>query len=332
MKQIKLTLTMFWAWVILGFIVTGCLTSPTLTTWITPSSNPAVTQTQPVSTLTPGLTKTLVAPSPTSLPTSAATPTAISAVSPEEILNLLKTNGGCQLPCWWGIMPGETTIETVKGFTERFGGLAVHVLWQETGNFAIRVPDGNVRPDIDVVYGPLGDDKVEWLNLSPSLDHKNDAGEYEIGDGRGDPRYLDYYPAYTIAALLATYGKPETVLLSGDAVNEPGPPWIYALTLVYSEKGIWAEYFGGMGGEPNFRICPMQASVSLSLWEPGKYASVEDVLSSSLPVGLWGLGLGKISTIEEKTDLTLDEFYEIFKDADYDTCIESPTDRWYKKP
>jgi hypothetical protein len=87
-----------------------------------------------------------------------------------------------------------------------------------------------------------------------------------------------------------------------------------------------------MGGETHFGICPMQTSITLSLWGPEKYTSVEEVLSSSLPVGAWGLGLGKLSTLEEKTDLTVDEFYETFKNADYDTCFESPTERWYQQP
>lgn len=316
---------------ILLLVVTGCAANPVSTPQAASSTIPA-SETQPASTVTPKPTKTRVAPSPTSSPTSTVTPTATSAVPPEEILNLLKTNGGCLLPCWWGILPGETTLETVKSFTDQFGGLAIHVLREETGNFRVRVPDGNVRPEIDVVYGPLQADKVEWLRVSPILHRKNDAGEYEMQDRRGDPQYLAHYTTYTIASMLTTYGKPDSILLSGDMTNEPGPPWVYALTLVYANRGIWVEYFGGMGGEPNLSICPMQTSIRLWLWEPEKYTSVEEVLSSSLPLGGWGLSLGRLSTLNEKTDLTLDEFYEVFKDADYDTCFESPTERWLPKP
>jgi len=330
MQQVTLTRIVFLAELILGLAVAGCVANPAFTPETTLASTMAVIEIEPASTVTPKPTKTQVMPSPTSLPTTIVTPTITPAVPPEEILNLFKTNGGCLLPCWWGILPGETAIETVKSFTDQFGDLAIHVLRQETGNFRVRVPEGNVQPEIDVVYGPLQGDTVEWLRVSPGLDYKNDAGEYS--DRRGTPQYLEYYPAYAIAAVLATYGKPDVILLNGDMVNAPGPPWVYALTLVYPEKGIWAEYFGGMGGETYFGICPMQTSITLSLWEPQKYASIEEVLSSSLPVGAWGLGLGKLSTLEEKTDLTLDEFYQTFKDANYDTCFESPTERWYQQP
>jgi hypothetical protein len=33
---------------------------------------------------------------------------------------LITTNGGCQLPCWWGIMPGETTWAEAKAFARPF--------------------------------------------------------------------------------------------------------------------------------------------------------------------------------------------------------------------
>jgi hypothetical protein len=319
------------AWVMLVPIVAGCIASPFSTRQATPSSIPAG-NTQSVSTLTPGPTQTLVAPSPTSLPTSTVTPTVIATVLPEEVLNLFKANGGCPLPCWWGIMPGETSIEIVKSFTERFGDLAIHVLRQETGNFAIRVPDGDVRPEIDIVYGPLQGSIVEWLDVTPFLYFKNSAGEYEHSDNLFDPQLPDYFPIYTIAAILSTYGKPEAIFLSGDMTNSPGLDWTYALTLIYPKEGMRVEYFGGMTGKTTFGICPMQTSVRLWLWEPGKYTSVEEVNSSSISFQGWGTGLSEPSTLEEKTDLTIDEFYEIFKNATYDSCFESPKERWVQQP
>jgi hypothetical protein len=74
---------------------------------------------------TPLVTFTLTASpsstiSPTHLPTftSAASPS--PSYSPEEIQaqidDLLATNGYCQFPCWWGLMPGETTFDEAQRF------------------------------------------------------------------------------------------------------------------------------------------------------------------------------------------------------------------------
>ena len=168
--------------------------------------------------------------------------------------------------------------------------------------------------------------------MSPVLDYKNSAGEYETSSNLFDPQLLDYFPTYTIAAILSTYGKPEAIFLSGDETNSPGLDWVYALTLIYPKEGIRVEYFGGMTGQTTFGICPMQTSVRLWLWEPGKYTSVEDMNSSSIPFQGWGTGLSRAYTLEEKSDLTADEFYEIFKNANYDSCFESPKERWFQQP
>ena len=47
---------------------------------------------------------------PTLIPTLTWTPlpTLSAEAAHAKIKELLKTNGGCELPCWWGIIPGKT--------------------------------------------------------------------------------------------------------------------------------------------------------------------------------------------------------------------------------
>ena len=35
----------------------------------------------------------------------------------------MRTNNGCELPCWWGIVPGKTTFAELVQFFERLGGI-----------------------------------------------------------------------------------------------------------------------------------------------------------------------------------------------------------------
>ncbi|MCP4538783.1 MAG: hypothetical protein GY832_16745 [Chloroflexi bacterium] len=37
---------------------------------------------------------------------------------------MLETNGGCDLPCWWGVTPGQSEWQTVMDLTETLGGFA----------------------------------------------------------------------------------------------------------------------------------------------------------------------------------------------------------------
>lgn len=76
------------------------------------------TSTSPL-TPTPTQTKTLT---PTLTPTPTWTP--LPTIPPDErldaMLDLLYTNAGCRLPCWWGIIPGETSWTSARRFLQAF--------------------------------------------------------------------------------------------------------------------------------------------------------------------------------------------------------------------
>ena len=80
-----------------------CVSSVTIPPTNT-SENPATPTLTITSTQTQTLTQTHIA-------TLSFLP--LPTLNPEEeqatILTLLKSNNGCDLPCWWGITPGKTT-------------------------------------------------------------------------------------------------------------------------------------------------------------------------------------------------------------------------------
>lgn len=58
-------------------------------------------------------------PSPSSSPTLTRTPvTPVPTLPPKEqnayLLNLIETNGGCELPCFLGIQPGISSWEDIR--------------------------------------------------------------------------------------------------------------------------------------------------------------------------------------------------------------------------
>ena len=101
----------------LFLVTTGCSNRAVL---ITLQTTPTIVASTPVSTLTPTkplLTLTRIStptltPLLTNTPTSKPTPTRFPPEQAElMVLDLLENNGGCLLPCWWGIVPGQTTWE-----------------------------------------------------------------------------------------------------------------------------------------------------------------------------------------------------------------------------
>ena len=107
------------------FLLLGCsgpiqssgIASPTINSTILPTA--PVRTLQPTDTpqstqaATPTLTHT-----PTPVPTS--TPTPFPTLEPKEkqafIQEMLESNSGCELPCWWSITPGETSWEEMRSF------------------------------------------------------------------------------------------------------------------------------------------------------------------------------------------------------------------------
>ena len=91
--------------IILGLLVANCTT--VIPTGTPELANIALTPTIEIPVLpTPTITLTKT-PEPTSEITS--TPNHIRA----KFMKLYSTNGNCSLPCWWGIIPGKTTLNEV---------------------------------------------------------------------------------------------------------------------------------------------------------------------------------------------------------------------------
>jgi hypothetical protein len=302
--------------VVIGALVGGCISSPTpvptlrIATTLLPNAS---TVNVPSVTVTPATTP----------PRSTAIQIPLATLPSEEarrlFFDLLKNNGGCRLPCWWNIIPGQTQIDAVRIFADKFGSLTVvNEIESNAGRFLTSSLDGNRRVDVDVSYGPLESGKVEWLDISNASYLKMDDSYQDMPR---DSAY--YYQAYTIAELLSTHGQPDFILLGGDADRR-----VFSLSIVYLEQGIWVEYTGDLISSKDgsrFQVYPMQASIHLWLWPPGKYSSTEELRSSSVPILVWG---EHHQSIEKMTTLTQDEFYEKFKEATRDSYFETPTLSW----
>lgn len=95
---------------ILGAVLSSCIPAQVET------SAPEAPSTA-TSSLTESMLETTQAPTATTEPTATPlpSPTVTPTLSEEEALayyqELFRDNGGCELPCWWGISPGVTTEE-----------------------------------------------------------------------------------------------------------------------------------------------------------------------------------------------------------------------------
>jgi hypothetical protein len=312
----------YWTFLILWFVLVG-LSACTPQTQVKYSTTPTPL---PISSLlaTPSISPTVqftIIPTLTPLPfpsnTSTLTPTNIQAtwtplptLSLEEarayVVELLDTNLGCRLPCWWGITPGQTTWQAAKSFLDRF-----------------------------VLHIGIGGDNISFsayvrVPLPYEVPYANELSQtYTIQEGIVEEIKVynwDFATHYYLPEFLNTYGQPEEVWVRTYRQDHRGEP--FELALFYPSQGILMNTPGGGGGgiEGNIlRNCLRGMNWPfLYLWSPENQMTFIEAQRRYLS----DPGEGYYLPLYDATGMTVEEFYENFRDPDTTTCLETPLDLW----
>ena len=173
----------------------------------TPTSSPSPTKT-PTETPSPTWMVTQT-PSP---PTSTNVPTLVNDEAYPLLLELLRTNEGCQLPCWWGIIPGESTQEDARRIMMPLSGVAYFYSSSNSGGIGINYPKNDVSIDIYLEQNIYPDESaIEMVYIST-------IASREIGEGVFEPVYDEnlynkLLNSYTLPQILSVFGIPTEVLV-----------------------------------------------------------------------------------------------------------------------
>jgi hypothetical protein len=259
-----------------------------------------------------------------------ATATDISTPTPElslqereaQVIELLKTNKGCQLPCWWGITPGETSLTEVQELT---GVLNARLgLFIDSQGQTFRTIAG-VDLESHFVFNRVS--FLEQNNLIESVQVRT----FSIYDNV--PSLHKFWINYSPSQIIMTYGQPDRVWLKSSCCvrEEPTPTHQgYSLLLFYDNQKILAHFDGLVKYAPIYHICPTFGNdqeiteIELILLNSASKYSLEQF------TGIDVLGEAKdfIRTIEAATGLTVVEFYDLFLQQGEQTCFDTPRDIW----
>jgi hypothetical protein len=273
---------------------------------MTPSATQSII-TQSVRELT-----TTLAQSATILATSTFTPlpatrTPLPTLPLDEaqvmVFELLDTNAGCRLPCWWGITPGVTTLDE-----------ALHILTPFTRLLSIKGP-------FDQYYRATF--RIPFPEEAGTINHtyyiKNNIVE-KINVYNWNYATHTYLPEF-----LSTYGQPDEVWVRTyrpERGNEP-----FEIALFYPSQGILMDTPGGGGGgiEGNIiRNCLRDMNWPfLYLWSPEIEITFKEAEEKYLDPDA-----GYFLPLYDATGMTVAEFYENFKDPNTTACLETPLDLW----
>lgn len=292
-----------------GFLLVSCkafsLPSPTPTS--IPTMPPATSAPiiQPTQQFVIALTPTFT---PTFSPPLVENPTPLSTQLPIEaektILDLYQNNGNCLLPCFWGFTPGLTEWHTAKQFMT---------------TFAYEIYPNN----------PEGESFIREVYFSlPQVSSVPIDHMYGIERGiiTTIEAYLLMVPDNIPQSVLSTYGPPTEVWLL--TANTPMDDFLgFYVTLFYGEDHFLLTYSGqGTVIDEKVRGCLSEQAPSLRLvaWSPEQeltFAEAIDGLHEPRPI-LYNLPL------EEATDMNVDTFYEMFKNANEPICLETDAQLW----
>jgi hypothetical protein len=247
-----------------------------------------------------GSSPIVVTPSPTSYPVLS------QDEARAQIIDLLQANGGCRLPCWWGITPGETHWETIHAM------LSPMLETQTTA-------------DTLLSYG-------DRLGISTPEEPKLPGFEFHLQDSivqtitvfsvRGN-----YLSELDLHHIFQTYGKPDQIYLRGFPFTSRSLVQIF---LHYPRQGMAIEYrFDIEAADQKIRVCNIAepAEADFHLWEYDP-PTVQDFYTIATKA-LWHPAEYKILPLDEASSWTVDLFYEIFERPGMHTaCVGTSTDLW----
>lgn len=268
------------------------------------------------------LTSTIT-PSPR--PTNTITPTLGPTFTLDErnarLIELLETNGSCELPCIWGIMPGETKW-----------GEAFQIL------FPLGQPGFEISQGRDVIYSFEYQNYQDRFTIAVGMLVVNRiivdvAHVHPLVDG-DSPYFGQFWEQFSLSSLLSTNGIPSRVwVILGTSENYWPDITLFTMWLFYDEDGILIMYYDFADrADTNYRVCPNQphfemlAPFQFSFWtqSPDNERPLEDAYTTYTN----NSGVLGYLTLQEAVGLEPDEFYDLIISGESEACFETPRDIW----
>jgi hypothetical protein len=224
----------------------------------------------------------------------------------KKIAELMKTNGGCQLPCWWGITPGQTSWIEAEQFLSSFSFV---------GDGVSRQVERDGLTITESIYAPIYYNGYDELSYGIN---------YVVEDSKISIIYVlpKATQNYTLHKLLKIYGEPSQVYVWA-FTNPPGSYLPLLLAVYYSDQRMLALYdMEARKTNGYLQACPNQIAPSLSLWAIGDqwdYAKIKRAALGEDPND-------ELEKLEDVTELDIDSFYQLFQDPN--ACIETPQELW----
>lgn len=272
---------------------------------------------------TPTLTQVILptlTPTPSISPTSLPLPTLPPEQIVENVVELLNTNAGCQLPCIWGITPGTTSWVEAERQLQQVGLM----LSSDRQGASIIHYETMLIPSMTVEEGMFT--KIEFIELNGAVTaiHLHGEGYYS------PPDFKKIWTNYAPERIISNYGSPTRVWIKAVASAAEGTPtrFPYELWFFYDPLGLLIRYRGMVEAKPIYQFCP-------TFSETGNLGNAIDIYEVSPVENKPPEDLTELATmpypprnLEDVTDMTIEGFYLLYLQKDKPICFETPQNVW----
>jgi hypothetical protein len=218
-----------------------------------------------------------------------------------KVAELLKTNGGCTLPCWWGIEPAKTSYTTAFNQLSPLSSFIAVKKYDEVGSFDAEfrfpVPETNSSRELTITY-KVEKEIIQLIEVNPGKDNQ-----------------------YRFSQFLKDHGDPEEVWIEG--LIDPGSNNPFTLFFYYPKKGIEATFWvDAIGQGDKLQVCPGSIPpIILVLWEPDGIESFVDFTGKTYDLSYIKKENRSLISLEQATDQSLEDIIE-------SNCFETQKNIW----
>jgi hypothetical protein len=278
-----------------------------------PISTATITPTAPIAS--PIITLVL----PTSTPDFSAYKTRVAQQDQKRINELLMTNAGCDLPCWWGIKPGLTTPAEADKLMKELGAFGSVLENQE-----FRLPDGslaryvgfdrfNSSESIDIGFG-IQNNIIQSIHIERNVTIK----EENIA--------RMYWSAYSLHRIFKKYGKPDRIWVQNYPPIRASDTKHIRMFVFYDVVKFFMIYSLSVPLKDPIRICPTFEDGQIGRFDLYIISSSQEITLDEYVGGVLD-GLEYILPIEEVSGLSVSSFYELILSKN--GCFETRREIWH---
>lgn len=273
-----------------------------------------------VSSTTADPTSTVSIPTATET-RSLSVPTLMATERMSFLFEVMKTNGGCDLPCFMGIVPGETTFDEAKEVFSQTGWSISNIPHTDGGEM---IAKSSKDSSIGIYV---------WLRTVGGI-----VSHLEISIG--GHHYLDYVDYHALVNIMSRFGKPDGIWISIDPGLKISRDEVisFEMLVYYKDENMIFQYGGYASLKGNtYEICPPRPSGSIEGVSPSSGGVLIDIFAEDKqlpPKELIKFRTNPHLHIDEKSqlqvmlNLDMDTFYQDILDRKDTACYFIPENAW----